>query len=60
MNYFNDPNNKHFSFESFVQVLEEDSFGVVSFKGYEIDTTGVRVNAGPVTVNNGFVLNTGQ
>ena len=59
MNYFDDPNSKLFLFESFVQGLEEDSFGVISFKGFEIDSTGVRVKTGPVTVNNGFVLNTG-
>lgn len=35
MNYFDDPNSKHFSFESFAEGLEEDSFGVINFKGYE-------------------------
>jgi type VI secretion system VgrG family protein len=35
MNYFDDPNSKHFSFESFALGLNEGTFGVISFKGYE-------------------------
>ena len=35
MNYFDDANSKHFSFESFAQGLDENSFGVINFKGYE-------------------------
>jgi len=35
MNYFDDPNSKHFSFESFADGLEAETFGVINFKGYE-------------------------
>ncbi|MCK5001615.1 MAG: type VI secretion system tip protein VgrG [Gammaproteobacteria bacterium] len=35
MEYFDDPNSKHFSFESFATDLAEDTFGVINFKGYE-------------------------
>ena len=35
MNYFDDPNSKHFSFESFAEGMAEDTFGVINFKGYE-------------------------
>jgi len=35
MNYFDDPNSKHFSFESFASGLDENTFGVINFKGYE-------------------------
>lgn len=35
MNYFDDPNSKHFSFESFADGLDEETFGVINFKGFE-------------------------
>ncbi len=39
MQYFDDPNSKHFSFESFANGLNENSFAVVNFKGYEAIST---------------------
>ena len=35
MNYFDDPSGKHFSFESFAEGMDEETFGVINFKGYE-------------------------
>ncbi len=39
MQYFDDLNSKHFSFESFAAGLQADSFAVVNFKGYEAIST---------------------
>jgi type VI secretion system secreted protein VgrG len=35
MSYFDDPNNKHFSFQSLADGLDENTFGVINFKGFE-------------------------
>ncbi len=39
MQYFDDPNSQHFSFQTFASGLSADSFAVVSFKGYEAIST---------------------
>lgn len=35
MKYFDDPDSKHFSFESFAEGFDENTFGVTNYKAYE-------------------------